>query len=150
MRFAEWTPESVAQVIDLRPPGVLLDLIAYYEGSRRAVLEEVIGQTYTLGAQSAVVEYRYLDPDYRSEHSRFYSTTFRRYPSVAHRLHFFAEPPSDRLDDAELPATFKDLTYLGFTVLRPLPAARVPRADPAHLAARLGEVPARRGRRTLP
>lgn len=127
MEFGEWTPSQIAQVVDLRPPRALLELIAYYEGSRRDVLEQVIGQAYTLGAQSAVVEYRYLDPDYRSEHSSFYSTTFRRYPSVAHRLHFFSEPPSERLEDAELPTNFKGFNYLGFTVLRPLPGARVGR-----------------------
>ena len=99
----------------------------YYEGTRPSVVHEVFGQAYSLGAQMAVIEYRYLDPDYRSEHSRFYSTTFRRYPSVAHRVHFFAAPPPDAWQDADQWLDFEQLSpsYLGFVVLRPLAGARV-------------------------
>ena len=103
MNFREWTPRRPAQVVDLRPAGAFIELSRYYAGSRPTVVDEVIGQAYTLRAQMAIIEYRYLYPDYRSEHSRFYSRTFRRYPSVAHRIHFFLEPPSPELDDpAEL------------------------------------------------
>jgi hypothetical protein len=128
VNFQDWTPPEPAQIIDLRPDGAVLQLSRYYGGSQPAVVFEVFGQAYSLGAQMAVIEFRYLDPDYRSEHSRFYSTTFRRYPSVAHRVHFFKEPPLDEmLDDEDAPFDFADLTYLGFTVLRPLPGARVGR-----------------------
>lgn len=141
MNFAEWTPSSAepARVIDLRAEGALLGLTQYYEGTRPAVLHEVLGQAYSLGAQTAVIEYRYLDPDYRSEHSRFYSTTFRRYPSVAHRLHFFSEPPPATLGDPQQALDFTALapSYLGFVVLRPVAGARVGRvalAPPSGLA----------------
>lgn len=87
----------------------------------------MLAQAFNLGAQSAVLEYRYLDPDYRNEHSRFYSTTFRRYPSVAHRLHFFGEPVPPELMSTDAPARFGDLDYLGYTVLRPVAAAPVGR-----------------------
>ncbi|MBA3652584.1 MAG: hypothetical protein H0W70_00140 [Actinobacteria bacterium] len=131
MRFSDWTPANPepAQIVDLRPEGVLLGLARYYEGTRPAVVHEALGQAYSLGAQTAVIEFRYLDPDYRSEHSRFYSTTFRRYPSVAHRLHFFSSPPPDEWRDPErsLDFTSLDASYLGFVVMRPLPGARVGR-----------------------
>jgi hypothetical protein len=129
VKFSEWTPSDPARIVDLRPAGALLTLTRYYEGTRPAVVHEVFGQAYSLGAQTAVIEYRYFDPDYRSEHSRFYSTTFRRYPSVAHRVHFFSKPPPDEWKDPEHSLDFGALeaSYLGFAVLRPLAGARVGR-----------------------
>jgi hypothetical protein len=139
VEFAEWTPGDPARIVDLRPAGALLRLIRYYEGTRPGVVHEVLGQAYALGAQMAVIEYRYIDPDYRSEHSRFYSTTFRRYPSVAHRLHFFNVPPLDAWRDPDRGFDFAPLadSYQGFVVLRPLAGARVGRvalAPPADFA----------------
>ncbi len=129
MQFSEWTPAEPARIVDLRPDGALLRLIHYYEGTRPGVVHEVFGQAYSLGAQMAVIEHRYIDPDYRSEHSRFYSITFRRYPSVAHRVHFFRDPPPAEWKDAVRSLDFTTLTdaYLGFVVLRPLAGARVGR-----------------------
>ena len=98
-----------------------------YGGARPRVLQAVLSHVLTLGAQTTVIEYRYLDPDWRSEHREFYATTFRRYPSVAHRLHFFAEAPSDELAIAGRPASFAGMTYLGYSTLRPVPAAPVGR-----------------------
>jgi hypothetical protein len=129
VRFSDWTPPDPAQIIDLRPTGALLHLARYYEGTRPEVVLEAFGQAYSLGAQTAVVEFRYLDPDYRGEHSRFYSTTFRRYPSVAHRVHFFRSPIPDDWRDPDKALDFEPMVddYLGFIVLRPLPGARVGR-----------------------
>lgn len=104
-----------------------MGLIATYGGVQPEVLRNVLAQAFDLGAQSAVLEYRYLDPDFRNEHSRFYSTTFRRYPSVAHRLHFFREPLPQELMSASEPARFNNLDYLGYTVLRPVAGAPVGR-----------------------
>lgn len=98
-----------------------------YGSARPRVVEAVIGSALRLGAQFAIIERRYLDADYRNEHSRFYSSTFRRYPSVAHRLHFFADPPPEALRDPSKPADLAGLQYLGYVVLRPLPAAPVGR-----------------------
>jgi hypothetical protein len=89
----EWSRvRQPADAVDLRRPGALSSLLGTYGGASPQVLQAVLGQAFTLGTQTAVVEYRYLDPDCRNEHSRFYSTTFRRYPSAAHRLHFFTAP----------------------------------------------------------
>lgn len=129
MRFADWTPSAPARVVDLRPPQALAQLARYYRGARPAVVDEVFGQAWTLSAQTAVIEYRYLDADYRSEHTAFYSTTFRRYPSVAHRVHFFNDPPPEVLADEANALDFAPLadSYLGFVVVRPVSGARIGR-----------------------
>lgn len=127
MNLHEWTVDRPADAIDLTVPGALLGLVERYGGAQPLVLQNVLAQAFDLGAQSAVLEYRYLDPDYRNEHSRFYSTTFRRYPSVAHRLHFFARPVPAKLMASDAPARFGDLEYLGYTVLRPVHGAPVGR-----------------------
>jgi len=130
MSFSDWfptTPGSQGEVIDLRAPGATLDIIDKYETTAPYVLRELVGQMWDQGAQTAVLEYRYLDPDYRDEHSRFYSTTFRRYPSVAHRLHFFRDAPPESVSDPVEFMSVEGLEYLGYIVLRPLPAARVGR-----------------------
>jgi hypothetical protein len=87
----------------------------------------VLGHAFALGARTTVVEYRYLDPDWRNEHREFYATTFRRYPSIAHRLHFFAESLDPIFLSPDQPARFDGKTYLGYCVLRPVPAAPVGR-----------------------
>jgi hypothetical protein len=91
------------------------------------VLQAVIAHALRLGACSLIIEYRYLDPDWRNEHQEFYASTFRRYPSVAHRMHFFEERPDPAWLSAERPASTENLHYLGYCVLRPVPAAPVGR-----------------------
>jgi len=127
VNLQDWSPERPADAFDLGRPGTLNSLLDAYSGTRPDVLRHVLSQAYALGAQSAVLEYRYLDPDYRNEHSRFYSTTFRRYPSITHRLHFFSKPVPPELMSRDEPARFNDLGYLGYTVLRPLPGAPIGR-----------------------
>jgi hypothetical protein len=129
VNFQDWagSPGEPGVVLDLRVPGALDHLVSQYAEVRPAVMREILAQVYRLGGQTAVVEYRYLDPDYRNEHSRFYSTTFRRYPSVAHRLHFWSDPPPLELADEQLPAVFPPESYLGYSVIRPVPGAPVGR-----------------------
>lgn len=119
--------DAPARVIDLREPGSLNFLIDYYASQQPSVLSAVLAQAFTAGAQTAVVEYRYIDADYRDEHSQFYSTTFRRYPSVAHRLHFFSEAAVDQVNDPTMPIEFGTLGYLGYAVMRPVGGAPVGR-----------------------
>lgn len=143
MNFHAWagSPGEPGRVLDLRVPGALDDLVERYGAVQPDVLREILSQAYRLGAQMAVVEYRYLDPDYRNEHSRFYSGTFRRYPSVAHRIHFWSAPPPEELDDPHRPATFPAADYQGYTVIRPVPGAPVGRTmlqPPEHLRPYIG------------
>lgn len=127
MKLDEWTLDRPADALDLTRPGVLLGLVQRYASTQPQVLRAVLAQAFALGAQSAILEYRYLDPDYRNEHSRFYSTTFRRYPSIAHRLHFFTGTVPAELTLTNSAARFNELGYLGYTVLRPVPGGPVGR-----------------------
>ena len=63
MRFSEWTPEEPARVLDLRPEGALLSLAKYYGGINPPIVDDIVGQAYTHHAQTAVIEYRYVDTD---------------------------------------------------------------------------------------
>jgi hypothetical protein len=117
--------DELAQVVDLREAGALDYLLNNCGHRNRRVLREVLAQAYRAGAQTAVIEFRYIDADYRDEHSAFYSTTFRRYPSVAHRVHFFLKAAGKTEDTPTL--KFADLDYLGYAVIRPVPGAPVGR-----------------------
>lgn len=75
------------------------------------------------GARCAVIETRYMDRDYRSEFSGFYSVTHAEVPSTAHRVHFFGR----KLKRGQVAALPDDHSYIGFMVIRPIPSARVGR-----------------------
>jgi hypothetical protein len=94
---------------------------------RRRPLRSVLDNAFVCGAQTVVVETRYTDLDYRDEYARYYSTTFRNYPSVAHRLHFFADPPPKHIMNPNVAASFAGLRYLGYAVIRPVTGAPVGR-----------------------
>jgi hypothetical protein len=67
------------------------------------------------GCNCIVVEERYLDLDYRSEYSMFWSKRFEHSPPEAKRIHFFATALTpEQLH--EIPA---GADYLGYSVLRP-------------------------------
>lgn len=119
--------DEPAQAVDLREAGALDYLLNYYGQKSKRVLREVLSQAYRANAQTAVVEFRYIDADYRDEHSAFYSTTFRRYPSVAHRIHFFTGAATEQLEDKAAPLKFGHLGYIGYAVMRPVPGAPVGR-----------------------
>lgn len=136
-RFFAWTPDD-------RPGFVLAvddesgwDEIrrVYSPGRSNAPLERLITIAKSHQVVSVVIEQRYIDIDFRSEHSHFYSTTFKRYPSVCHRLHFFAvNLPANTLDFDGLQGS-----YRGYSVMRPIPAAPVGRtmiAPPPDMAQR--------------
>jgi hypothetical protein len=128
VNFDEWSGHGlVARVLNLDDHRVFPWLVDTYGGRRPDLVRAVIGHAYATGAKTVVVEYRYLDPDWRNEHKEFYAGTYRRYPSVAHRLHFFVEPPPPDLMTPDKPMQLSGLRYLGYTVLRPVPAAPVGR-----------------------
>jgi hypothetical protein len=127
VEFAQWSPKEPAATLNFTAPGALPWLLERYGGSNPTVLRTVLGLAYELGASGAILEYRYIDADWRSEHARFYAGTFRRYASVAHRLHFFRERVPDSALAGDGTAGFAALGYLGYAVLRPVPAAPVGR-----------------------
>lgn len=125
-RFLEWVPgPTPVQVVPIDGRVDYEPLKAFYApyANGSLPLDRVFEVAEEHSVRSVVVEYRYIDADYRDEHSRFYSTTFRRYPSVAHRLHFFAarvEPDCSNL------AQLKD-AYRGYSVMRPMERSPVGR-----------------------
>jgi hypothetical protein len=126
LSFNEWAKDD--------EPGVVIDVSAdsgwdeirdRYASGTSYPLERIIEIALAHGVISVVVEHRYIDSDWRSEHAKFYGSTFRRYPSVTHRLHFFAtkiSPDFSNLQD-------QDESYRGYSVMRPLSAT--PDHDPA-------------------
>ncbi len=101
----------------------------YADPRGRKVLNAVLAEAFRLGAKSAILERDYIDRDYRSEYSAFYSAAFRQISSVTTRLHFFVEPIPAEVRNSTEPAMLDTLglTYLGYVVLRPIPAAPVGR-----------------------
>lgn len=124
-RFFDWTPDDTPAVIIDTSSEVGWDQIrsAYSPLGAVKPLERLIEVATAHRVQTVVVERRYIDADYRSEHSRFYSTTFRRFPSVCHRLHFFTRPIPRDLRDLD---RFQD-DYVGYSVMRPFEQAPVGR-----------------------
>jgi hypothetical protein len=67
------------------------------------------------GARTAIIETRYIDADYRSEYSHFYSKAFAHYEDSAHRIHFF----TSHLAQDEVWRISRDPGYLGYIIIRP-------------------------------
>ena len=138
-RFFQWTPDGEPAVIVATVEDDAWDeLRAPYESRpgapdrRNAQLDRVIEIARGHRTATVVVERRYIDADYRSEHARFYSGTYRRYPSVSHRLHFF----TGRFSDLRAIPDHAD-TYKGYAVMRPLersPVGRTMIAPPPDMA----------------
>ena len=100
-------------------------------------LERAFEVAADLGCRTVVIENRYVDADYSSEYSAFWSQRFTDPPSFARRLHFFAtEISADEIHCVD-PETCE---YLGYVILRPVPHAPVGRAllrpPPALIAAK--------------
>lgn len=124
LAFDEWSPDDEpGLVIDVTAPDGWDQIRHRYTSHADAPLERIVEIARAHGVESVIVENRYVDSDWRSEHAHFYGTTFRRYPSVAHRLHFFA---------AKVAADFSNLeaerqAYRGYSVMRPLSGSPVGR-----------------------
>lgn len=121
--FLTWTPDDTAgAVYDVTVDGAWDELVAFYTGDAEcAPLDRIVAIARELGVRSVVVEQRYLDADWRSEHGAFHGQLFRRHPSVAHRWHLFTT------DVASDIAVLDPASYRGYVVLRPLPSTPVGR-----------------------
>ena len=84
--------DAVANLLDVSKGTANWDRLRrlYSPDTRSAPLDRIIDVLRANGCVSVVVERRYTDPDWQSEHSAFYAKKFGRYPSVCHRLHFFS------------------------------------------------------------
>lgn len=129
-RFFEWTPFALLKTESLDHDAAWDKLYYRYTTpplgtSRKSLaLKRVLAVARENRAGSVVTEYRYIDADYRDEHSRFYSGTFRRYPSVCHRLHFFQ---GRVLDLDAIRDSAGAASYLGYSIMRPLEKSPVGR-----------------------
>ncbi len=81
----------------------------------------------SLNVKKVIIEPNYFDRDYLSEFSAFYSLSSRGYPNTCQRVHFFDSEEADSelfikalSEDDEAQKKLQD-SYLGFTVMRPLP-----------------------------
>jgi len=96
----------------------------YWGSLNDAPLRRCIEVACSLGATTLVIETRYLDIDYRSEYSAYYSRQFADIPDSAHRLHFFR----DELSARSLWQDAAQAGYLGYVVVRPASTGLVSRA----------------------
>jgi hypothetical protein len=95
----------------------------YAGGDAPKPLDQVVKVVRAGGCKTIVIENRYVDIDYRSEYSNFWSLKFDGQSPFTRRLHFFkAELEPDRLHD--LP---EDPGYLGYSIIRPVEHGRVGR-----------------------
>jgi hypothetical protein len=119
-----WAPRSAA---DWRL------ILEEYGGTRPTPLSAILDVVRRSGCRTIVDENRYVDLDYRTEYSKFWSQRFDELPAYARRLHFF----SIELDDDDLHKIPNETGYLGYSVLKPPQFGRVGRtvlAPPDDLA----------------
>lgn len=91
----------------------------------RRPLNQVFDAVRKGGCKSVVVENRYVDIDYRSEYTAFWSLKFDNQSPFARRFHFFAT----ELEEEKLHVLSKEQqkAYLGYSIIRPVPYGRVGR-----------------------
>lgn len=135
MKLAGWNDPDPAEVFHPTNDAEWDAALQRYLGSINDLpLRRCIEVARSLGATTLVVETRYLDLDYRSEFSAYYSRQFADVPDAAHRLHLF----SKRITARSLWRLASTAGYLGYVVLRPASTGLVSRAllpPPPDLAA---------------
>jgi hypothetical protein len=118
--------------VDLDRPGWLLAprtdddwrrLAVEYVGERDSPLDQIFKVVRAGGCKTIVVENRYVDLDYRSEYSAFWSMKFDGQSPFARRFHFF----STELSEDGLHRLPENHGYLGYSVIRPVEYGRVGR-----------------------
>jgi hypothetical protein len=130
-------PTEIEAALSLSPPPQYS--VASVLRQFRAVLECV----RKLGCRSVIVEPYYVDRDHMEDHRVFYSACLYPYSNACRRLHFFT-PPADKLAEQlqqivadvqqseaaeyqQICRNFSRQSYLGFSVIRPLPGCPVGR-----------------------
>ena len=124
--ITDWEQPDPGELLPL-PTGqewqTLLDRYPSEPAVESRALERCFEVLRLNGAQSVIIETRYIDADYRGEYSAFFSRTFQTFSDSSHRLHFFRA--SLGLDQVyELP---ENPGYLGYVIIRPIPMSRVGR-----------------------
>lgn len=99
-------------------------LLDEYGGNRPGPLGRVFDVVRDGGCSTVVVENRYVDADYRSDYSAFWSGRFEPGTGFTRRMHFFRR----ELADDEVHVLPADHGYLGYVIVRPVPYGPVGRA----------------------
>lgn len=124
---APWvSPTSSADIIRPASEADWADFVSSYAdptGASDAPFSRVIEVAREAGCRTIVVEYRYIDVDFRGEHSAFWSLRFEVPSPFTRRLHFFKA----ELQPSQLHQLPEDSGYLGYTILRPVEMGRVGR-----------------------
>ena len=120
----EWEQPDPGQLLLLTSDQDWATLLERYASQNNTPLKRCFEVARASGALSVVIETRYIDLDFRSEYSAFYSRTFESVSDSAHRLHFFGT----QLAEHNLWGLPEDHRYLGYVVVRPSKIARVGRA----------------------
>ena len=121
--MSDWENPDPAELVDLIRDTDWIDLLGRYPAINRRPLARCLEVANAGGASTAVIETRYLDEDFRSEYSAFFSKTFLEISDNTHRIHFFQR----RLRHDDLWDLPEDHGYLGFIVVRPSRLGRVGR-----------------------
>ena len=122
----DWEDPDPVDVVSLRGGSDWMDLRSRYDPNLLGrPLERCLEVARANRAKTVVIETRYIDLDYRSEYSSFFSKTFAEIPDTAHRLHFFKA----ELQPEEIAALSSAARrgYLGYLIVRPSPLGRVGR-----------------------
>jgi hypothetical protein len=98
-------------------------LLARYNSAVDSPLARVFAVARAHRCRTVVEENRYVDPDYRSEYSAFWSQRFPARPAFARRLHFFRRI----VRDEQLHRIPANAGYLGYSTLKPIQRGRVGR-----------------------
>jgi hypothetical protein len=125
VRLTGWNEPDPAEVYHPTTDVEWEAALSRYLGSLNdAPLRRCVEVARSVGATTLVVETRYLDIDYRSEFSAYYSRQFADVPDSAHRLHFFGK----HLTSRSLWRLAGKSDYLGYVVVRPASTGLVSRA----------------------
>jgi hypothetical protein len=118
----KWLP--IRQRSDFRR---LAELLA--AGYAPAEVADLLERHVSAQCAGVLIEFAYVDKDYRSTYYHFYAKKGLRYDSFCVRLHFFDGDIGFRDETLELTATRGDLAghYMGFMVLRPTWVATIGR-----------------------
>ncbi len=126
MKLADWENPDPGELLLLTTPGDWNTLEDRYAGGFNSIngpLDRCLEVARANGATTAIVETRYIDPDYRSEFAAYYARVFRSLPDTAHRIHFFRAP----LAKEQLWSLPADAGYLGYIVIRPIDHGQIGR-----------------------
>lgn len=118
-----WVPDTHGWVKSLRTDADWSALADEYGASAGRPLARVFDVARSARCRTVIVENRYVDADYRSEYSAFWSQRFESTSAFTHRLHFFRK----ELSDDSLHRLPRNPGYLGYAVVPPTPRGRVGR-----------------------